>query len=76
MPKGKRRCYLLSIVILVMAVVGMIVSVILVRRECRKTEAMRQAACILMGLPQNTSMKELRRMYKEMNKHEKAPAIE
>lgn len=55
-----------SIVILAVVVAGAIASVILMRRECRKTEAMRQAACIIMGLPQNTPMKEFKRMHKEM----------
>ncbi len=61
-----------DIIVMAMVVCAGLYSLFIIRRMNRETEAMRQAACIIMGLPQNTAMKEFKRMYKEYkekNKH-------
>lgn len=45
--------------------------VVMWRRARRQTEALRQAACIMMGLPHDTPMKRFERMHKEMRKRSK-----
>lgn len=53
----------------VVLAIPVVFGIALAWRQHRKTEATRQATCIIMGLPRNTSMKEFKRMHKEMNKH-------
>ena len=57
-----------TIIVIALLVTSGVYWFFVIRRMNRKTEAMRQAACIITDLPLNSSMKEFKRMHKEMNK--------
>lgn len=55
-------------VVLVFCIIALVV---MWRGARRKTEALRRVACIMMGLPHDTPMKEFERMHKEMRRRSK-----
>lgn len=53
---------------IVMLLIGAVLIAIIYWRGRRKTEMLRRAACKIIGLPTDTSMKEFEKMHRAMRK--------